>query len=811
MPKDLEGTKIDVADIRYHSIQSIETVQFFLMEHKKPTVRPVRFGTKAETLQVLYERLMCACVLPQICFSVREWREDETTILSNVLTSGWLQEKVIVRSSALSEDHADESLAGKYSSIGSVQNEEELIRAISLVIDSYGDSDAEDQILIQPMLSAVTMSGVAFSRDPNTGAPYYVINYDDVTGSTSSVTAGHSNHLKTAYLYKYYNGKTGFSHEILKIAELMRELEKLFGTDRIDIEFAWSGGQLYLLQVRPLVLHAQPCEEELESALQRISNKVNMWNHTHPYLHGTKTVFGVMPDWNPAEIIGIRPRPLARSLYKKVVTDRIWAQQRFDYGYKNVHNFPLMIDFCGLPYIDVRVSFNSFLPAGLNEPLSEKLVNYYLDRLIESPNTHDKVEFEIVISCYTFDLSKKLENLKKHGFEQWELSEFQDRLRPLTNRIIGRNGLWKEDIRKIELLKDRYQNVIESNLDSIAKIYWLLEDCQSYGTLPFAGLARAGFIAVQLIQSLVQVGALSKHDYDSFMNSLCTVSSKMFSDFQMLDKEEFLKEYGHLRPGTYDILSPRYDEDSDYYFNWERKVNKKREDTATFQLAPSQKATINQLLQQHGIKHDSDSLFDFIKGAIEGREYAKFVFSKSLSEAISLFKEFACGHGFTMEEASYANISCIYDLYGSCNNAEEKLYRSIQEGREKHRLTKQLLLPPLITNEIDVWAFEVPPFEPNFVTQKTAKGTVSFVSDKEKLENTILFIESADPGYDWIFTKGIAGFITLYGGANSHMAIRAGELGIPAVIGAGESLYRRWSAAEVIELDCMNRHVRILR
>ena len=44
---------------------------------------------------------------------------------------------------------------------------------------------------------------------------------------------------------------------------------------------------------------------------------------------------------------------------------------------------------------------------------------------------------------------------------------------------------------------------------------------------------------------------------------------------------------------------------------------------------------------------------------------------------------------------------------------------------------------------------------------------------------------SADPGFDWIFTRDISGFVTQFGGANSHMAIRASELGIPAVIGAG--------------------------
>ena len=57
--------------------------------------------------------------------------------------------------------------------------------------------------------------------------------------------------------------------------------------------------------------------------------------------------------------------------------------------------------------------------------------------------------------------------------------------------------------------------------------------------------------------------------------------------------------------------------------------------------------------------------------------------------------------------------------------------------------------------------------------------------DFKNIKNKIVFIKNADPGYDWIFTKEIAGFITAYGGINSHMSIRAMELNIPAVIESG--------------------------
>ena len=82
---------------------------------------------------------------------------------------------------------------------------------------------------------------------------------------------------------------------------------------------------------------------------------------------------------------------------------------------------------------------------------------------------------------------------------------------------------------------------------------------------------------------------------------------------------------------------------------------------------------------------------------------------------------------------------------------------------------------------------------------------------KEDMEGRVILIPSADPGYDWIFSHRIGGFITMYGGANSHMAIRAGELLIPAVIGVGAKDFDRYSKAQILEIDAASKLVRILK
>jgi phosphoenolpyruvate-protein kinase (PTS system EI component) len=74
-----------------------------------------------------------------------------------------------------------------------------------------------------------------------------------------------------------------------------------------------------------------------------------------------------------------------------------------------------------------------------------------------------------------------------------------------------------------------------------------------------------------------------------------------------------------------------------------------------------------------------------------------------------------------------------------------------------------------------------------------------------------VLIPQADPGYDWLFGQRIAGLVTLYGGANSHMAIRAAEFGLPAAIGIGEQRYRSLAKAAVLELSPANGTLRVVR
>ena len=55
------------------------------------------------------------------------------------------------------------------------------------------------------------------------------------------------------------------------------------------------------------------------------------------------------------------------------------------------------------PYIDTRLSFNSFLPNNLKTKIGKKLVSFWIDKLKNKPFLHDKIESEIAITCFSFD------------------------------------------------------------------------------------------------------------------------------------------------------------------------------------------------------------------------------------------------------------------------------------------------------------------------------------------------------------------------------------------------------------------------
>ncbi len=529
------------------------------------------FKTKAQTLKNI--KFKNVIIPKSFFFTVKEFRKNKEKIIKNI--SKKFKKKIILRSSNNLEDRKGSSLAGKFISIQNIdpKNSNEIENSINKIIKSYkGYESIKNEVLVQDFINDVKMSGVATSCDLKENSPYITINYS-LENDTTAVTSGKKNYKTFVALRK-----TKIDKKYSKFYSIVNLIEKLilnFNNQFIEIEFAINKkNHLYLFQVRPIVQKTKIIADInfAKKNLNRLKLKIEKLKKDDHNLLGNDTFFGVMPDWNPAEIIGTKPKPLASSLYQELITDHIWSQHRKSYGFRDLSSHHLMTTFFGIPYIDVRVDFNSWLPNKLSEKLSKKLINFYLKKFKSNPEFHDKTEFEILLTCLTLSTDKRLKKLKSFGFKKIELNEIKKSLREIN--IIAFNQS-KKNMSQIEILKGKQSKIINSNMYNIDKIYWLVEDCKKYGTYSFAGLARCGFIAMDILRSLVNEKIISEDEKEKFLKNVKTIASKIQLDSSKLPKSKFIKLYGHLRPNTYEINSKNYKEGYEDYFLKKKKNYKK--------------------------------------------------------------------------------------------------------------------------------------------------------------------------------------------------------------------------------------------
>lgn len=788
-------------------------------------------GTKAQTLHRLQGIVARSRIEDQVSFTVSDWQLDQDGILAQIGGALAGQDKVVVRSSALSEDGFGVSNAGAYTSILRVDrhNRVDLCSAIEAVIGSYPDGDPDNQVLVQPMLEDVVASGVAFTKVLSSGAPYYVINYDDTTRSTESITSGASREHKTLIVRRDAPDQlVSVPVNLRGLLPALREIEDLLDFDSLDIEFALTvGGVVHVLQVRPIaVQHESDQNTQGEYLLQDAVERFRELQLTGPFVVGDQALFGVMPDWNPAEIIGTRPGRLAASLYRYLILDDVWATQRAEYGYRDVRPQPLLQMFAGHPYIDIRASFNSFVPASVSDDLARRLVNFYLKWLKQYPHLHDKVEFEVVPTCLALDFERWRDRLiTEGGFDHNEVEQLESGLRSITTGAIART---ERDLQAVRNVEARFSRFEQEPVAGLKQAFMLLEECKRYGTLVFAHLARSGFVAVTLLKSAVHTGVLSQTAVDEFMNSIRTVSHRFTDDLVRVARQDMafadlIARYGHLRPGTYDITSARYDTNPEQYLapavlRAEAYVSDSCAEPDMISWNAERDAFAGAMAKA-GLPSDIELLEQFLRGAIEGREKAKFVFTRYLSLALEAL---AClGADCKLDRAQVADIpleafAILRSGSVSSGRAASWLAAQASEGACFGRAAAMVELPPLLLSESDFYSFVYSEAQANFVGKQRVAADCQELStspegDAQVLEGKIALIPQADPGYDWLFGQGVVGLITMYGGANSHMAIRAAEYGLPAAIGVGEGKYAALAKAAALELDPVNKRIEVIR
>ena len=787
--------------------------------------RPYTFGTKAETLAALRPRVQTAIVPDMTFFTLADWEADREQIVQQIGVQ-FGAAKLVIRSSALAEDSEDSSMAGQFESILSISANAsvDLSKAVDRVASSMS-GNPRDQVLVQRMACDVSVSGVIMTYDVARGAPYYCIDYDDETGRTDVVTSGTGRH-KSLYVHRSANDEFVQSDRVRQMLQLAQELEALTDCAAIDIEFGLDeSGQMYLFQVRRIVLARNwhpVTDRRVKRHLAHVENFIENRMGQRDGILGRRTILAIMPDWNPAEIIGTTPRPLARSLYCNLITDRTWAASRTAMGYRDLGETELMVTIGHHPYIDVRNSFNSFLPADIPDAVGKKLVDAWLDRLEALPELHDKVEFEIVPTCLDFSFNTKFVDRYPGLLSDTELKRYAAALMSLTLKALRsdeQSTLQASIAQSARLTRTQLPEVaVDDCYGNLARAAQLIELCRVNGTFPFAIAARHAFIAETLLRSAVDRGALDPERLSAFKRSFGTVSGEMLSHFSdvcngRMESTDFFARYGHLRPGTYEITSLRYDERDDLFHDLLDTTPAHA--SQPFQLRDAEDRALAALLAEAGLDDITPpALLSYCAEAIAARENVKFEFTRALSDALLHIQHWGVGIGLSRDDLSYLEWPSIAGVLANpvLDDQDRHFLDMSHRNARDMKADETLKFAHIITQPRDVYVATMNRSVPNFIGLGATQGRVVVLNEGSTstipLDGCIVCIENADPGFDWVFTKRPLALLTRFGGANSHMAVRCAELGIPAAIGCGDQIFERVSRSGVVELDCKQKVLR---
>ncbi|RXM78521.1 hypothetical protein DP144_03150 [Clostridium tetani] len=770
-------------------------------------------STKANTLIALKKRLKKSKIEDIYVVTVDEFKKNPKNTCKKIIEK-FNGKKIVVRSSSSNEDTFKNSNAGHYDSVLNVDSSsiDSISNSICKVIDSYVRdylNCKNEQILIQTQTLDVDVSGVIFTRDIHQNRPYYLINYDD-NGSTDSVTSGIGGKtIWIAHDNKYVEAKWG---ELIKA---INEIETFLEGMVLDIEFAINKkGEVIIFQVRPLAANYKFNQKNNDFQFFDLKNNEKFkYNSIINEVEGGNMMLSDMAFWNPSEIIGSNPRSLDYSLYREIITKQAWNEGLIPMGYKEI-NEELMYKIGNKPYISLEYSFMSLIPCDLEEDLSLKLMNFYKNKLKKDLTAHDKIEFEIVISCFDFKTDDKLKELLYNGFNFEEIKKIRNSIFSMTQSILKDYfKVLKKDTEDLNIMTKKREEIVDklpfkqNNLFELLGYFKkLIKDIKKYGTPHFSRQARYAFISRSLCQSLVAKGYFNEEKMEEFMLSIETVASEFKKDFslylqQKLSREDFNNKYGHLRSGTYDIRT------SPYYKMYFQSSNRKSDEVEkVYPTNILDMKIIEKALKDVELDLEAEQFIKILKKSLEQREYFKFEFTKSLSLALDILCKIGSILDIDKKLLSYLEISDILasEYYTSKKELKDFWLTIIRQRKSEYKYMSKLVLPEVIESENDFDIIRIGESRPNFITNKSIYGEVSFLEEDQnaEIEDKIIVITKADPGFDWIFAKGIKGLITKYGGVASHMAIRCAEFGIPAAIGCGEKIYNYVLGLNTINLDC---------
>ena len=700
--------------------------------------------------------------------------------IENIVDS--FSQKIMIRSNSSSEDKDYSSSAGKYLSIGPIEKTdlETIKKSWEMVINSYEEQDNQSVIFQNYIENAKSVS-VLTSYKVGSDSAYRT--FSTYYGSeTDAITSGKYSEINNFFMHRSFDILPKKYEKYNVYLKIITQLEDLFKNKQLDIEMVLDkNNSPQLLQVRPLMgkkLNKESIFEEKDVIDRNLKNYKKL-NKTTADRFGTNQIYSNMSDMNPAEMIGKKPDNIAFGLYKFMFTDTTWNIQRGEFGYRKYSGGKLMELFNNVAYINVNHSLNSFLTRNLQKESCEEIINYQLNKLKENPHLHDSIEFDISRSSYVFDTVEEFSKEYKNIISPSEIIKWHNDL----IQIDTQNKSTLEKNKKIIL--STFSKLDKSFEYSKKENIKLIRDTMA---LPFTHHSRLGFVYFAQLNSLLEKEVISEDQKKLLLLSVNSISTKMKADAYEVKigkktLEGFLDVYGHIRAGNYNLLSSNLKNNLNFT---ESLINNSEQPLEDNILPKDIYTNIEEYFTINEIPLEASAWIDMFQEGISTRENSKFYYTKG--------------------------IDGILNEVGEKNTSDRELFDLLdiefnEENTSDMRL-KNVLMPDLITSNEDFYFYEEMSKNGNYIGQGTVIGDVLLIENEanrpNNLENKIVVIPAADPGWDWIFNYKIKSLVTKYGGPNSHMAIRCAEHNIPAILGVGENNFTVISNSKSLKIDFSN-------
>lgn len=761
--------------------------------------------SKASALRRLEGRAGPYRVLPQYRLTRRQMGEDFVTWWRSA--PDWVRRGALI----LRSNHALESLdgrqhAGRFRSEVSVPPDARLVRrAAKTVFESYAKGgpgkDLLDDLFLQPMIVSARWSGVVASRDRESGAPYFVI--EESTGVvTDRVTGGQAGDVS---LTRWPHWRPSAGRPVprhVRLVEALHEVAEALALEELELEYAFGSQDVpIVLQVRPLAFHPPATSDgDFRRALERTRRDAGQWWSTARPGVGRR-LFSVMADWNPAEILGRKPKPLSVSLYRACFTDRVWTEARQTLGYADPGRGPLMRLIGGTPYIDVERSFHSLVPAGTPIETARSLVAHWMEQLSNRPERHDSVELQIIHTAFTVATPGVLERYSDQGLQAAGMRRFEHGLRRITRRMLDPGGELEADLHVL----DRWLNGLgqgNGSGEDDAGLPELLEECRAFAAPLFVRLARFGYAATAQLEALVDIGALPASDRDRLFRSV-----RPLQHWLKASECDARAISAHLRPSTYDIESPCWRQRPDWMAG---AADIGKGPGPSHALSPSGLNRVGDALAEADWPADPAGFLVRCVRAIEGREAGKFLFSHHLSCLLERIALLGGRLGLSRGRLAMLELDQALELEASSTaeggtgvGLRARLASLTDDAERKYLARRAIAVPDLLAWPDQVLGFTQRDPAAHYLGRGVIEGPVVRFSirNTQSMGGAIVILESADPGHDFLFRLGVAAIVTCYGGINSHMAVRCRESGIPGVLGVGPVRFGKLRNASHLLID----------